>query len=120
MPLLNPLEKGGAKYKFYGPGERPFRCYRAFSSETLVSREPEAVKILLKKFNPILRNSFLAVTIVDATEDRVQFRIKVGEDLVTPLAEKKNTVFYGMGTLVLTPLFGETGPEEDMEVGDVH
>ena len=118
MPLLIPLDKGGAKYRFYGPGERPFRCYRAFSSETLVSKDQESAKKLLKKFNPILRNGFLAVTIVSLVLDLVQLRIKVGEDLVAPLAEKKNTLFYGMETMVLTPLFGDAGPEEDMEVGD--
>ena len=120
VPHLKPLDSAsGSKYRFYGPGERPFKCFKAYSSVTTISKEKEAVKILLKKMNPVLRNGFLSVTIVSATDNLVQFRIKVGEDLVAPLAKQNNTVFFGMGTMVLTPLFGEAGhdAEEEMEVG---
>ena len=118
VPLMKPVGEG-PKYRFYGPGEKPFRCYKAFISETLVSKDKETVQIVLRKLNPILRKGFLAVTIVSASDDRIQIRIKVGEDLVEPLAKENNVVFYGMGTMTLTPLFGEQGRdvEEEMEIG---
>ena len=116
IPNLETLDQG-TKLRFFGPGERPFRCYKAYSSETRVSKDKEAVKTVLQKLNPILSTGFLAVTIVSATDDLVQLRIKVGQDLVAPLAKADNTVFYGMGTMTLTPLFGEgRGAEEDMEI----
>ena len=62
-----------------GPNERPLKCYKAFILKTLVSKDKEAEKILLKKLNPILRNGFLAVS---AYDDLIQVRIKVGKDLV--------------------------------------
>ena len=55
---------------------------------------------------------------MNVTKTSVALRIKVGEDLVAPLSEVGNTVYYGMGTLSLIPLSGEAGrsAEDAMEV----
>ena len=118
VPDFEPLEQGGPKYRFFGPGQRPFYVYKAYSAECAVSKNKEDVKNLLLRCNKSLRKGFLAVTIANVTKTSVALRIKVSEELVAPLAATQNLVYYGMGTMSLIPLFGETGrEEEDMEVG---
>ena len=66
----------------------------------------------------MLRTGFLAVSVVNVTKTSVALRIKVSEDLVAPLSEVANLVYYGMGTLSLIPLFGKASQdaEDAMEV----
>ena len=118
VPTLQPREEGGPGYRFYGPGQRPFHVYKAFSAETSVSKNKEDVRGILLRCNKILRQGFLSVNIMNVTKTSVALRIKVGEDLVAPLSEVGNTVYYGMGTLNLIPLSGEAGrsAEDAMEV----
>ena len=118
VPQLQPRVVGGPMYRFFGPGQRPFYVYKAYSAEVEVSKNKEDVKNLLIRCNKILRKGFLSVNVMNVTKTSVALRIKVGEDLVAPLSGVGNTVYYGMGTLNLIPLFGEAGQgaEDAMEV----
>ena len=118
VPQLEPREEGGPAYRFFGPGQRPFFIYKAYSAESIVSKNKDDVKSILIRCNKILRQGFLSVSVVNVTKTSVALRIKVSEELVSPLSKAGNIVYYGMGTLTLIPLFGEAGRsvEDAMEV----
>ena len=44
VPQLQPREVGGPRYRFFGPGQRPFYVYKAYSAEVEVSKNKDDVK----------------------------------------------------------------------------
>ena len=122
VPQLEPRETGGPRYRFFGPGQRPFYVYKAYSAEVDVSKNKDDVKNILIRCNKTFRTGFLAVSVMNVTKTSVALRIKVSEDRVAPLTAAANIVYYGMGTLTLIPLFGDAGrdAEDAMEVEGTH
>ena len=119
IPKLSPRDEKLLGYNFYGPGEKPYHTFKAYTTEVETSSDPENVVKLLKGYNPFLRKGRLSVAILGRTKSgSVALRIRVAEALVGPLAEADFLVCYGMGTLHLSPLHGsvaENKATEEME-----
>ena len=119
IPTIPPKNENDTKYQFYGPGEKPFTTFKTAITDLKAAENTELVKKLILGQNKFLRDGYVSVANAGVANSLGYLRIRVGSELLAPLAERDHTIFFSMGTLRLTPVFGGIAPEEEKEVMEV-
>ena len=119
IPSFPPKKDGEPGYRFFKPGERPFRTFKAVVSEPEAADDLDGFVQILKGFNPFLREGYLSASKISTTKVLAIIRLRVGEELMDALAKEDFRVCYGLGTITLQPLAAgmmAEEPAEDMEM----
>jgi hypothetical protein len=115
---FKPLKEGQPRYEFYENGRKPYYTFTAITTDLTSAESSSRMIRIMKGFNPSLRKGRMAISKVETKEKIAVLKVRVGEELLKPLAEMNYQVMFGLGTIELRPNFPAT-PSNSEEVVDV-